>query len=114
MEHPGNRVDSGIEMLTERVRQLEENAVFNKTPTRHDNNDGMTAAYVQQIKLLTADFYQEREEREKLASKMNTLQMLLKHNREKYQTLYHEVLAIQNGNDTSPRKGTEHTYKDVE
>ena len=103
MEHPGNRVDSGIEMLTERVRRLEENSVFNKAPTGHDNDDddGTTAAYVQQIELLTADFYRERQEREKLASKMEGLQLLLKHHREKYHTLYHEVLAIQNGNDTS-------------
>ena len=94
MEQLRNRVNSGIEMLTERVRCLEENAAF-KTPTCHD----MTAACMQQIELLTGDFYREREEREKLAIKVDTLQLLLKHSREKYQTLYREVLAIQNGND---------------
>ena len=90
MEHAENREGSDIEMVTERVRRLEENA-------KDANNDGTTAAYVQQIKLLTADFYRERREREKLAHKMEGLQLLLKHLREKYHTLYHEVLAIQNG-----------------
>ena len=113
MEHPGNRVDGGTETLTERVRRLEENAAFNKAPIGRDNNDGTTAAYVQQIELLTADFYRERQERENLASKMDGLQLLLKHHLEKYHALYHEVLAIQNGDDTSSG-GTERAYKDVE
>ena len=90
MEHAENRGRSDIEMVTERVRRLEES-------TKDANNDGATAAYVQQIELLTADFYRERREREKLAHKMEGLQLLLKHLREKYHTLYHEVLAIQNG-----------------
>ena len=90
MEHAENREGSDIEMVTERVRRLEENV-------KDANNDGTTAAYVQQIELLTADFYRERREREKLAHKMEGLQLLLKHLCEKYHTLYHEVLAIQNG-----------------
>ena len=103
MEHPENRVDDDIEMVTERVRRLEENA-------KDANNDGTTAAYMRQIELLTADFYRERREREKLACKMGDLQLLLKHQREKYQTLYHEVLAIQNGSEASTR--TERAYKE--
>ena len=90
MEHAENREGSDIEMVSERVRRLEENA-------KAANNDGATTAYVQQIELLTADFYRERREREKLAHKMEGLQLLLKHLREKYHVLYHEVLAIQNG-----------------
>ena len=91
-----DRVNSGIEMLTERVRCLEENVAFDKAAT-------CQATYVQQIELLTGDFYREREEREKLASKVGTLQWLLQHLREKYQTLHHEVLAIQNGCDGDKR-----------
>ena len=90
MEHAENREGSDIEMVTERVRRLEEN-------TKDANNNGTTAAYVRQIELLMADFYRERREREKLARNMEDLQLLLKHLREKYHTLYHEVLAIQNG-----------------
>ena len=103
MEHPENREGSGTETVTERVRRLEENG-------KDANNDGTTAAYVRQIELLAADFYRERQEREKLACKMEDLQLLLKHQREKYQTLYHEVLAIQNGSDASTR--TERAYKE--
>ena len=56
MEHAENREGSDIEMVTERVRRLEENA-------KDANNDGATAAYVQQIELPMADFYRERRER---------------------------------------------------
>lgn len=93
-------LDDRIEKLTERVLCLEADAVV-KTRTCHDGNDGMTDVYVKQIGVLTQDFYQEREERERLVGKADTLQKLLKHAREKYQTLYRDVLAIQNGDDTS-------------
>ena len=76
MEHPENRECSGIETVTERVRRLEENG-------KDANNDGTTAAYVRQIELLAADFYRERQEREKLACKMEDLRLLLQHQREK-------------------------------
>ena len=89
-------MNSGIETLMERVRCLEENVTFDKAAT-------CQATYVQQIELLTEDFYREREERENLASKVDTLQRLLQHLREKYQTLYHEVLAVQNGRDGDKR-----------
>ena len=72
-----DRVNSGIEMLTERVRCLEENVAFDKAPT-------CQATYVQQIELLTRDYYREREEREKLVGKVDTQQRLLQHLREKY------------------------------
>ena len=72
-----DRVNSGIETLTERVRSPEEYVAFDKTAT-------CQATYMQQIELLTEDFYREREEREKLAGKVDTLHRLLQHLCEKY------------------------------
>lgn len=97
-------MDPCIETLAERVRCLEESVASNNVPTRHDSNDELTAAYQQQIEMLTRDFYREREEREKLVCKVDTLQMLLKRGRERYQKLYYDTMAIQNGDDTSARE----------
>ena len=103
MEHPENREGSGIETVTERVRRLEENG-------KDANNDGTTAAYVRQ-----SNYWQqistEKDKREKIwPVKWRTYGCYCNTSAKKYQTLYHEVLAIQNGNDVSTR--TERAYKE--
>ena len=83
-----------IDQLMARVERLE----MAVDPSKTQPCDGTTAAvYVEQIKILTQDFLKEREDRERMAGKVDSLQMMLKHAEERYRTLYHQALALQNG-----------------